>query len=113
MAEIPLADFKTYLPANHGHEDPFLQRILSDARREVEMDGVSADHIQFDYLQRLKGLALLQQDFSTRKGLGSTSTAPADSPSNFSLAGAFSVGFGTPKSDSEKLLSHWCCSGHT
>lgn len=104
MAEISLADFKTYLPVNHGYEDPFLQRILNDARREVEMDGISADHNQFDFLQRLKALALLQQDFATRKGLNSTATAPADSPSSFSLSGAFSVGFGTPKSDSEKIF---------
>ncbi|EMO80178.1 hypothetical protein LEP1GSC126_3375 [Leptospira kirschneri str. 200801774] len=46
---------------------------------------------------------MLQLDFATRKGFNSVETTPADSPTSFSLAGAFSVGLGGAKSESEKI----------
>ncbi|MFQ3854566.1 hypothetical protein ACLK29_04700 [Leptospira kirschneri] len=102
--ELSLDKLKRHLPANHGHSDLFLQEILSDASRIVsEIDNIPISHNLFDYLQRLKCLALLQLDFATRKGFNSVETTPADSPTSFSLAGAFSVGLGGAKSESEKI----------
>lgn len=104
IVELSLDKLKSHLPANHGHSDSFLLEILSDASRIVlEIDNIPINHNLFDYLQRLKCLALLQLDFATRKGFNSAETTPADSPNSFSLSGAFSVGLGGAKSDSEKI----------
>nr|WP_284149217.1 hypothetical protein [Leptospira interrogans] len=103
---MTLSSFKEYLPANHGFSDPYLNRILSDASREVsELDKVPISHPQFDFLQRLKSLAAIQSESSTsRRGLNSADTTPPDSPTSFSLSGAFSVGFGGQKSESERIF---------
>ncbi|MDO6395460.1 hypothetical protein Q4554_15385 [Leptospira santarosai] len=103
--ELTLSNLKEFLPANHGFSDPYLTRILSDASREVsELDRVPIAHRSFDLLQRLKSLALIQSDSSVRRGLTSAETTPADNPTSFSISGAFSVGFGSSKSDSERIF---------
>ncbi|EMK12907.1 MULTISPECIES: hypothetical protein [Leptospira] len=103
--ELTLSNFKEKLPANHGFSDPYLNGILSDASREVsELDKIPISHPLFDFLQRLKALSLIQSDSSVRRGLTSVENLPSDSPTSFSLSGAFSVGFGGPKSESEKIF---------
>ncbi|EMF82144.1 hypothetical protein LEP1GSC188_3387 [Leptospira weilii serovar Topaz str. LT2116] len=103
--ELTLSNFKEELPANHGFSDPYLNRKLSDANREVsELDKIPTSHPLFDFLQRLKALALIQSDSSVRRGIISVENTPPDSPTSFSLSGAFSVGFGGPKSESERIF---------
>ncbi len=59
--EISLEKFKTYIPTV-TLEDSRLLVYLADAKRSVERDSISCSHHDFDELQKLYALALMQDD---------------------------------------------------
>jgi hypothetical protein len=97
--EITLEQFKLYIP-DVTLDDTVLERYLVDSRRAVIRDGFPITHPDFDELQRLYCLGLLQQD----KVSGVISaTSSGDAPegiSNISVAG-IGIGFSGTKTASK------------
>lgn len=97
--EISLEQFKLYIPSV-TLDDTVIQRYLSDAKRAVVRDGFSESHIDFDELQRLYALGLMQQD----KVAGVISaTSSGNAPEGISSIGVagISIGFGGANSSSK------------
>ena len=94
--EITLEQFKIYIP-NVTLEDTRIELYLSDAKRAVERDGFDVSHKDFDELQRIYALALMQDD----KVVGvKSATAVGNNPDGISSIGVagISVGFASPSS---------------
>ncbi|EKO86533.1 PF13262 family protein [Leptospira interrogans serovar Grippotyphosa str. 2006006986] len=60
MSEISLSEFKLSLPED-TFEDPKLIWFLNRAKRNVIRDGIQESHSDFDELQRLFALYLIQK----------------------------------------------------
>lgn len=92
--EITLETFKQYIP-NVTLDDTRIELYLSDAKRSVIRDGFDVSHTDFDELQKLMALALMQDD----KVAGvKSATAIGNNPdgiNSVSVAGV-SVGFQNP-----------------
>lgn len=58
---LELAIFKNYIPSV-TLDDVRLQLYLDDAARNVKRDGFDESHVDFDELQKLAALALMQED---------------------------------------------------
>ena len=59
--EITLEQFKQYIPSV-TLDDPRIQLYLDDAKRVVKRDGFLESDEEFDALQKLAALALMQDD---------------------------------------------------
>lgn len=97
--EIALEQFKPYVPSV-TLDDVTLQRYLDDAKRAVVRDGFDVSHADFDELQRLYALGLMQQD----KVAGVISaTSSGNAPEGISSIGVagISIGFGGANSSSK------------
>lgn len=64
--EIDIETFKTYVPETMRTSDGRYIEFLRDAKRKVIRDGVKETHDDFDVLQRLYALFLIQQFWNVR-----------------------------------------------
>lgn len=92
--EITLSQFKVYIPGV-TLLDSRITLYLADAKRAVERDGFSVDHKDFDELQKLMALALMQDDKVS--GVKSA-TAIGNNPEGINSIGVagISIGFQGP-----------------
>lgn len=88
--EITLEQFKLYIPSV-TLEDVVIERYLSDSKRAVIRDGFGVSHKDFDELQRLYALGLMQQDKVT--GIISA-TSSGDAPEGIRSIGVAGINIG-------------------
>jgi hypothetical protein len=91
--EITLTEFKDYIPSVNL-TDPQIERYLKDSKRAVERD-FPVSHPEFDELQRLYALGLMQED--KINGVRSSTGNVPEGISSIGVAGV-SVGFQSPTS---------------
>lgn len=97
--EITIELFKLYIP-NVTLDDVVIQRYLDDSKRAVIRDGFDVSHVDFDELQRLYAMGLMQQDKVTGV-LSATSSGDApDGISSIGVAG-INIGFSGSKTASK------------
>lgn len=93
---LELTTFKQYIPAV-TIDDPRIQLYLDDAARIVKRDGFDESHADFDELQKLCALALMQDD----KVAGvKSATAVGNNPEGINSIGVagINIGFQSPSS---------------
>jgi hypothetical protein len=101
--EITLEQFKLYIP-DVTLEDVVIQRYLADSKRAVIRDGFDMSHIDFDELQRLYCLGLLQQD----KVAGVLSaTSSGDAPEGIRSIGVAGINIGFADSSTANRIDRF------
>lgn len=92
--KITLTDFKVYIPSV-TLADERLQKYLDDAARAVKRDGFDESHEDFDELQRVLCLALMQEDKISGVRSATSAGQNPDGISSIGVAG-ISIGFQSP-----------------
>ena len=88
--EITLEQFKLYIP-DVTLDDTVIERFLSDSKRAVIRDGFDVSHADFDELQRLYAMGLMQEG----KVAGVLSaTSSGDAPEGISSIGVAGINIG-------------------
>lgn len=89
--EIDLATFKTFI-SNVTLDDVSLQRFLDSSKRAVVRDGFDVSHIDFDELQRLYAMGLLQEEKISGMVSATSSGSAPEGISSIGISG-ITVGF--------------------
>jgi hypothetical protein len=96
--EISIIDFKTFIP-KVALSDVEIASYLARSRRAVIRDGFYIEHKDFDELQRLYAMGLMQSDKIA--GLPSPSSESPPGISSIGLSG-LNIGFKTDSSPSSR-----------
>jgi len=101
--QISLEQFKQYIPSV-TMDDTRIQLYLDDAKRNVERDGFDESHNDFDALQRIMALALMQDDKVA--GIKSATTV-GNNPEGINSIGVagINIGFQNPSQVNTVLTS--------
>lgn len=91
---LELAIFKNYIPLV-TLDDVRIQLYLDDAKRVVTRDGFDESHVDFDELQKLAALALMQEDKVVGVKSASSVGNNPDGISSIGVSG-INIGFQSP-----------------